>query len=59
MIYFLRVWAVILVLTVLGWLYFRVIGPAKSFWVVLLVAALGVWGGLGLVYGLSVWLAEQ
>ncbi|QKI88776.1 hypothetical protein [Thiomicrorhabdus xiamenensis] len=59
MIAILRLWVVVLILTVLTWLLLKYIGKRQSFWLVLLFWVVAVFGSIGLMYGLSVWVAGQ
>ena len=58
MLYIIRVWVVVLVLTVISWVAVKVLNKPYSFWMVLLFVAIAVWGGLGSVYGLSLWFVQ-
>ena len=59
MLFIIRIWIVILVLSVLSWLGLKVIGKNHRFFWVFLVVTVIIWGGVTLTYILSVWLAEQ
>lgn len=52
-----RLWIVILVLSALSWLALKVVNkPIALGWVFLFWTA-AIWGGLGSVYLLSVWIS--
>ena len=58
MLYIIRIWLVVIVLSVLGWIATKVLGKHYKFWMVFLFMTVAVWGGLGSVYGLSLWFVQ-
>ncbi|MBN2648094.1 MAG: hypothetical protein JXR44_09940 [Thiotrichales bacterium] len=57
MITILRLWAVVLLLSLFSWMLLKWVGKAQSFWVVLLFWVLAIFGSMGAMYLLSVWVA--
>jgi hypothetical protein len=55
----LRIWMLVVILSILLWLFMKVLKKPISFWIVALMTTIMIWGGLGVVYLLSVWFAGQ
>lgn len=57
MVTIIRLWIVVMILAVLSWLLLRFIDKAQSFWKVLLFWIVAIFGSMGMMYVLSVWVA--
>ena len=57
MVMVIRLWIVVLIIAVLSWLLLRFIDKPQSFWKVLLFWIVALFGSMGLMYALSIWVA--
>lgn len=57
MVMVIRLWILVLIIAVLSWLLLGFINKPQSFWKVLLFWIVAVFGTMGMMYVLSVWVA--